>query len=645
MIVRRGPWRFLLMTGACLVAGALTVAAAPPTASLRDAMEEAVRTLLADLFAERPLGRVVSVQGRDLIASFTGAVPPTDAEYQVVRSPASEGGGFAQTVGAARIAEVEGGTARAVVLWGEGDLQPGDRLAWPSRITIVLLPTQASDSPELAIRGRQLDRWLELQLLLDRRLRVVRADQPVEERWRLQRLQEEREYALTVAPLLLPEDDGTAVVLRVRSMFTGQTLAQRRAVWASAVPKAPPPPAPAPVAPPSPAYGAAIRAVAPPAPAPAPVAPAAPYGAAIRPVPSPAIQKAERNPDYLNVTLPHPVNAIALGDVDGDGRPEVIGITDRQVIVYRWSGRDLTPIATGDLLPVFTTYLSVDAADLNGNGKDEIVLTAVRSLPRQNRIENSVLSVIAEVSNGRIEPLATDIDQHLRVLKRPGERPLLLTQAAGLYEAFEGPVRVLEWKDGRYQLGARFPLPRTVASVYGFASGDLRGGGRTDLARVAPDGRLQVVDGQGQVQWESDDDLGEVDAPGFAQTPRHPDYRGRSFDATAEQLAVWRSVPRRVLTASPPGQAPDLVTIGNPRVVGFRLGARRLDDSARGRAFGYGWDADARRLVKRWESSDLNGQALDLAIGDLGGDGRVKLIVLSGGREKRSLDIFSLYSR
>ncbi len=593
-------------------------------------MEEAARGLLADLFQERQPGRVVSVQGTgDLIVSFPGGAPPTDAEYLLVRPAAPDSGAFAQTVGAARIAEIQGEMARAAVLWKEGNLRPGDQLVWPPRVTILLLPTEAGDSPELVGLARHLDRWLELELLTDRRLRVVRADQPAEERWRLKRFHEEHEYALTIAPLLLSKADGNAVVLRVRSMFTGQTLAQRQGMWKLAQAQ--------PASTPAPAAGAAPT---------APPAPTARYGRAIRTAePERAIQRTERSADHLIVPLPHTLNAIALGDVDGDGRLEVIGITDRQVVVYRWTGRDLTPIATGDPLPVLTTYHSVDAGDINGDGKDEIVLTAVSTVPRQNRMENNLLSAIAEVRNGRIEILQGNIDRYLRVLRRPGKPPLLLAQAMGLYEPFEGPVKILEWKDGRYRLGAPFPLPRAVSSLYAFGMGELDGTGRTDLALVGPDGRLKIYDEQGQPRWEGEEDLGEVDAVGFAQTPRFPDYRGRNFDATAEQLAVWRPVPRRVLVAPPPTGAPEIVTVGNPRAVGFRMRFGKKDESARGRAFGYGWDAEARRFLKRWESADLSGQALDVAIGDLGGDGQVALLVLSATGDRRALEVFRLYGQ
>lgn len=630
VIANAGVRRLPLITGICLMAGVMS-AAASPAASLRDAMEEAVRTLLADLFVERPAGHVVSIQGSgELIVRFPGPVPPTDAEYLLVRPAGPGRDAFAQTVGGARIAEIRGEMARAVALWGQGNLRPGDEVVWPPRFTVLLLRTEAGDSPELADFARHLDRWLELELLADRRLRVVRADQPAEERWRVKRFQEDHEYALVVAPLLVADDsDGVEVILRVRSMFTGQTLAQRGAAWKRVARPAPPPPA----------VQAPLAAARP---------PSVPHGPAIRPVqPEPPIKRVERNRDRMSVEIGHPLKAIALADVDGDGRVEVVGITDRQVIVYRWTGQGLTVLTADEpLRDAFMTYLHVDAGDVIGKGKAAIVVAAVRTEPRGSRLENEMSSAIAELGRGRLEYLARGLDRHLRVLHVPGKAAVLVSQAMGLYEPFEGPLKVLEWKDGRVQAGAISPLSRAVSSVYGFASGTLDGDGKAALALVAPNGQVQVLDTEGKLLWESEEDLGEMDTRGFAQTPRFPDYRGRTFDASPQQTAVWRTVPRRVLVAPVPATTPDIVTLGNGRLSGVRVSfSTREEQSVKGRAVGYGWDAQIRQFAKRWESADFTGRALDFALADLDGDGRIKLVVLSGVGDRRFLDVFTLYDR
>lgn len=596
-------------------------------------MEQAVSEFLRDIFAARPTGQVVAVPAPGQILLRFPAPPPPDAEYLIARSAAGQD--VPQTVGAVRIVGGPGDRVRAAVLWSDGALRAEDVAAWPSRIAIVLLPTQAEEGSGLDASARRLDSWLELQLLSERRLRVIGADTPEGERWRIQQLRDAREYGLTIAPLLVSGDEGVAVTLRVRSVFTGQTLAERHALWAPAAARATP--GPSPPAPPS--VGAPPQAGASPgAPArPPAVASLSPYGTGIR---ASGIERAAPDGGHYRVPLAGAAKALALGDVDGDGRLEVVTITDRQVLVYRWTGRDVTQLTTSDPLPVFTTYLHVDATDLDGDGRAEIVLGAIRGVPRGNEIDNRVLAEVVRMRGGRLEQRRESLERHLRVLAQPGRPSLLLAQALGAHELASGPVQVVEWAGGSYRLGREFPLPAGVPSLYGFARADLDGDRQDEVARVADDGRFWILDEQGHPRWEDEEDLGALDARGFAQTPRDPDYRGRNFDASAEQLAVWRALPRRVLVVSGPAGAAEVVTVANPRPPALR--ASRRPDLLHGRAVGYGWDAEGRRFARRWESAEVAGQALDVAVGALEGGDRLDLVVLSAAGERRFLDVFTL---
>ena len=209
----------------------MAAAAALPDAPLKAAVESAVHGLLTDLFAERPSGRVQWVQGsNEVIFNFPNAVAALDSEYLVVR-PADPGtDGFARTVGVVRIAEVQGAMARAVALWSDGPLLAGDHVVAPERVTILLRPIEAAVSTEAARDARKVDRWLELELLAERRVRVIRADASAEERWRRHGIDTEREYAVVMAPLLVQRADGAELLLSLRSLFTGQTLASSRAI-------------------------------------------------------------------------------------------------------------------------------------------------------------------------------------------------------------------------------------------------------------------------------------------------------------------------------------------------------------------------------------------------------------------------------
>lgn len=602
--------------------------------SLRGSVEDAARALLADLFSERPAGELLSADRPDeLLARFLGAAPPLDAEYLILRPGTPASLGFARMIGVARITEARGEVVRARVIWADEEVRPGDRLLWPSRIALILLPTTTIDLAESTARADRIDQWLELALVADRRVRILRADRPPAEPLRAEQLRREREYGLVVAPLLVRRDDGIEVVLLVRSAFTGQTLAKRQAVWAPASSEgrtviAPPPSAPT-VAAGRQAQGA---------PGPSPPR----YGPAIRPEQNRGgIEVVERSADYARVPLPHAVNALLPADLDGDGVAEIAGITEQQVIVYRRRGHDLETLTAGPALPVFTAYLHIDAADVDGDGREELVVTTVRSVPRGTSIENTLASRILRLKDDRLVPMGSDLDLHLGVLRAPGSPPVILAQRLGRHELAEGPVARLEWRDGRYREADPAGLPPHLTSVYGFAAGDLDGDGRVELALVDAAGRLRLHDETGPRGEAAEEDLGPAGVLGVAQTPRFPDYRGLPFDAKAEQLAVWHPLPQRVLITAA-GPVPEIITLSNPRRTGFRL---RDGDGLPGRIVGFRWDPERRGLVKQWESTELAGAALDVAVTEAGGSGPVELLALSGTTSRRWLEIFTLYRR
>ena len=602
-------------------------ATAGPHESLDAAAEQVVASLVKRLLASRPAGQIRWVEGsHQAIVQFADDGATVDDEYLVRRTP-TDAHAFGQPVAVVRIAEIQGDMARVAVIWRDRPLQVGDRVTAPERITVLLGSDGQSGNTGRTARTADLPGKLEQALLPEGRLRVIRADPAMQAEWRTDGLARDGDYAVIVSPALLGDAGGDELVLNLRSLFTGQTLAAFRARLPAR--QAPPAAARSPVA--------AV-------PVTPPIA-ATPYGGAIRPVEPPDVRAVARPRDHVSVEFAETIKAVATGDVDADGTLELVGITDTAVIVYDWTGRDLQPAITGPPLGDFTTFLHVDAGDINGNGRDEIVLTMIRTVPRGSELENTTQSRIVEVSDGRLVAVSRAVDEFARVLHRPGQKPLLLTQPMGTYEPFAGAMTIHHWQDQAYRRQGRAALPAAVSSLYGFVPFDLDGDGNDEIALVSEDRHLRVLDPGGRPLWESDDDLGEINSRGFAQIPRHPDYAAVSrADLFAELLAEWRLIPRRVVVTAGPS-APEIVTLRNPRTAGFRIASLDVPRNTRGHAVGYGWDAETGRFAKRWETAALSGATLDVAVGDLTNDGRQDLIILSGIGDKRMLDIMTLYDR
>ena len=93
--------------------------------------------------------------------------------------------------------------------------------------------------------------------------------------------------------------------------------------------------------------------------------------------------------------LKMPIKGLALGDVDGDGKAEVVFIDDRKVHVYRFENKRFLKIK--EIAGKRNQRLiAVDAADINGNGYAEIFVT---TLLASEVIEVPELGEVLEVMN------------------------------------------------------------------------------------------------------------------------------------------------------------------------------------------------------------------------------------------------------
>ena len=124
--------------------------------------------------------------------------------------------------------------------------------------------------------------------------------------------------------------------------------------------------------------------------------------------------------DHVTFDLTDALLAVAAGDLDGDRRPEVVGITDSEVIVYRWKDRQLTPIARIGGQPSFVRNLHLDVGDVNGGGRAQIFVTGLSSVPEGLKLRNSLRSFVLELRGDKLVRIADGLDYFLRLLAGPG---------------------------------------------------------------------------------------------------------------------------------------------------------------------------------------------------------------------------------
>lgn len=209
----------------------------------------------------------------------------------------------------------------------------------------------------------------------------------------------------------------------------------------------------------------------------------------------------------LSFHLPYNAQKLAVGDLDADRSPEILLVDDDKVRVYQ-PGVDLT-FLWEIKVPSTSEILWIDTADLNGNGRDEILITSITGGGAKAGSDEAA----SRSEGGRI----TSFIYELR-----GTEPTLLWKGANLFvrklnngavaqkyhpkDGYEGGILELRSEKGSYTIGRELQLPAGIA-IYDFqtvASAD----GKRAFFVWDNQGYLSLYTEKGIKTWRSAEDFG-----------------------------------------------------------------------------------------------------------------------------------------
>ena len=318
---------------------------------------------------------------------------------------------------------------------------------------------------------------------------------------------------------------------------------------------------------------------------------------------------------FRSQRLKFPVNGMDVGDIDGDGRPEIVVISNfKEVLVYQWDQGRLNKRGSfegsGRDRMVWVCLL-----DANHDGKDEIYVSNLRG----QRLSSYVLEWRGE----QLKELASEVEWYFNRLTVPGKDTILMGQKKNPEDIFMAGVYRLQFTGGGYEPLEGISLPRGT-NVFNFAQGDVDGDGKDETVFIGAEEKLYLVDDDGNRLWNSREYYGATSNILEGKLPTSgttavPGGGGATIDDEVETYYI----PSPIL----------MVDLNNDKRLEI-LANRNLTTTsmvlARQRNFSDGeiqsmvWTGG--ELLPQWKTRPLRGMVVSYRLADMDGDGQDELV-------------------
>jgi len=297
---------------------------------------------------------------------------------------------------------------------------------------------------------------------------------------------------------------------------------------------------------------------------------------------------------------------MAVGDVDGDGRNETVFISGKKVFIYRYSNGRFAKI--GEMQGnSYDTFIGVDVADINKNGKSEIFITNL--IKNRARLKSFVL----EWKESNFEKISSDANWYYRVLNVPERGHILLGQKRGVKDIFITGVYELKWSNARYEPLERQNLPKRM-NIYGFTYGDVLNNGQQMIVAFTHNDHVRILEKNGNEKWKSSEPYG-----GGATYLEFPS--GSSIGDVKEMDRVYLAQRIHIADLDRDGKN-ELIIVKNQDVARRLLSRLRIFKS--GHIECLTWNTLGLNL--KWKTREISRYISDYAIADLNNDGQDELV-------------------
>ena len=341
------------------------------------------------------------------------------------------------------------------------------------------------------------------------------------------------------------------------------------------------------------------------------------------------------NPDFIDATDPlarkrgfwmsqqfrTEFNGMDIGDVNRDGKNEVVVIDRHNIFIYQKIDNDLK-LLNEIKGKSYHQYISVDVADINKDGTPEIIVTSLN-----NRLLNSFA---LQYENGEYKTIASNIRYFLRVIDTSSGIPLLLGQTHGIDKVFETQIYEMIWKDGKFEAGDKLKIPMGL-SIYGLTIDTLGSGTTEKIIALDELDYLMIIDktnkplsrilsfgfSPDELIWRSDTVYG-----GSNNYISNIDRHKLQSQEAEQNEGAFANLRILMFDTNKDGKK-EMIIVKNISSAGRILKNMKLFTSSEI----YNLEWDGLGMAENWRTKRINGYVADYAFKDVDNDGVPEIVL------------------